>query len=137
MPSYTLEEKVQIAKRHLVPKQLAAHGLKRSQFRISERALAALIDGYTRESGVRSLERQIGALCRKATLKFVEEPEHAAISIKPADLQKYLGAPNYLRQPTEGQARRSAWSMASRGRASAARSCPWRPSPSPARAASS
>lgn len=101
VPSYTLEEKVQIAKRHLVPKQLAAHGLKRSQFRISERALSALIDGYTRESGVRSLERQIGALCRKTTLKFVEEPEHAAISIKPADLQKYLGAPNYLRQPTE------------------------------------
>ena len=62
-----------------VPKQLAAHGLKRSQFRISERALSALIDGYTRESGVRSLERQIGALCRKTTLKFVEEPEHCLL----------------------------------------------------------
>ena len=104
VPSYTLEEKVQIAKRHLLPKQLAAHGLKRGQLRLSERTLSALIDGYTRESGVRALERQIGALCRKATLKFVEEPEHAAIAVKPADLRAYLGAPVYLRAPTEDRA---------------------------------
>lgn len=104
VPSYTLEEKVQIAKRHLVPKQLAAHGLKKSQLRISDKTLIAVIDGYTREAGVRTLERVIGKICRKATLKFVEDPERGPISVKTADLQNYLGAPLYLRQPTAEKA---------------------------------
>ena len=104
VPSYTLEEKVQIAKRHLLPKQLEAHGLKRGQLRLPERTLSALIDGYTRESGVRSLERLIGSICRKATVQFVETPERPPIALKPADLRDYLGAPAYLRQPTEDRA---------------------------------
>ena len=99
VPSYTAEEKLQIAKRHLLPKQRDAHNLKPAQFRVTDRAMAALIDGYTRESGVRTLERQIGKLCRKATLRLVEHPEDKLVSVKPTDLREYLGAPRYLRQP--------------------------------------
>ena len=75
VPSYTLEEKVQIARRHLLPKELEAHGLKKAQLKLSEKAFSAIIDGYTRESGVRTLERLIGKICRKVTLEFVENPE--------------------------------------------------------------
>ena len=99
VPSYTAEEKLQIAKRHLLPKQREAHNLSRAQLKVTDKAIATLIDGYTRESGVRTLERQIGQLCRKATLHLVEHPEEKAVSIKPRDLKGYLGAPRYLRQP--------------------------------------
>ncbi len=99
VPSYTSEEKLQIAKRHLLPKQRDAHNLTRTQMRLSDKAIAALIDGYTRESGVRGLERQIAQLCRSATLHLVEHPDDKGVSIKPADLKDYLGAPRYLRQP--------------------------------------
>ena len=101
VPSYTLEEKVQIAKRHLLPRQMENHGLKRGQLRMSEKTISALIDSYTRESGVRTLERYIGKLCRKVTLQFVEEPEHGPVSVKAGDLKQYLGAAVYLRQPPE------------------------------------
>ena len=99
VPSYTSEEKLQIAKRHLLPKQREAHNLSRGQLKLSDKAIAALIDGYTRESGVRTLERQIAQLCRRATLHLVENPEEESVSIKPKDLKEYLGAPRYLRQP--------------------------------------
>ena len=99
VPSYTSEEKLEIAKRHLLPKQRDAHNLSRTQLKVSDKAIAALIDGYTRESGVRSLERQIAQLCRRATLHLVERPEDKSVSIKPKDLKDYLGAPRYLRQP--------------------------------------
>lgn len=104
VPSYTAEEKLQIAKRHLLPKQMDAHNLQRKQLKISDRALSALIDGYTREAGVRTLEREIGTLCRRATLHLVENPEEKGVSIKPADLREYLGAPRYLRQPAAAKA---------------------------------
>ncbi len=99
VPSYTSEEKLQIAKRHLLPKQRDAHNLSRGQLRVTDKAIAALIDGYTRESGVRGLERLIAQLCRRATLHLVEHPEDKGVSVKPADLKGYLGAPRYLRQP--------------------------------------
>ena len=99
VPSYTSEEKLQIAKRHLLPKQRDAHNLAKGQMRMTDKAIAALIDGYTRESGVRGLERQIAKLCRKATLHLVENPQDKGVSIKPGDLKGYLGAPRYLRQP--------------------------------------
>jgi len=104
VPSYTLEEKLQIAKRHLLPKQREAHNLKKNQMRISDKALTAIIDGYTREAGVRTLERLIGKLCRKITLKIVEDPEVKCISVKPQDLKEYLGAPRFLRQPSAERA---------------------------------
>ncbi len=103
VPSYTSEEKLQIAKRHLLPKQKEAHNLGKSQLKLSDKAIAALIDGYTRESGVRTLERQIAQLCRRATLHLVEHPEDGSVSIKPRDLKEYLGAPRYLRQPVAEQ----------------------------------
>jgi len=104
VPSYTLEEKVQIAKRHLLPKQMENHGLKKSQMRVSEKTLAAMVDSYTREAGVRTLERVIGKLCRKVTLKFVEDPERTAITVKQTDLKGYLGPAAYLRQLPEQMA---------------------------------
>ena len=103
VPSYTLEEKVKIAKRYLVPKQLEAHGLKKSQLRAGEKTLADLIDGYTREAGVRTLERTIEKLCRKAALHFMENPERKILNLRSADLKTYLGPQRYLRQSVDGK----------------------------------
>ncbi len=104
VPSYTGAEKLQIAKRHLLPKQREAHNLSKGQLKLSDKAIEALIDGYTRESGVRTLERQIAQLCRRATLHLMEHPEDRSVSIKPRDLKAYLGAPRYLRQPVAERA---------------------------------
>lgn len=104
VPSYTLEEKLQIAKRHLLPKQREAHNLSKNQLKVSDKTLMALIDNYTREAGVRTLERLIGKLCRKVTLEIVENPEIEAVSVKPQDLKTYLGAPRFIRQPTADRA---------------------------------
>ena len=79
--SYTDEEKLQIAKRHLLPKQLKKHGMKRTQVRVSDDAIREIIACYTRESGVRSLERQIAALCRKCAMRFVSDEPPKRISI--------------------------------------------------------
>ena len=104
VPSYTAEEKLQIAKRHLLKKQREEHNLTVKQLKVPEKTLAALIDGYTREAGVRNLERLLAQLCRAATLRLVENPDETSVTIKPADLKTYLGAPRYLRQPTAGKA---------------------------------
>ncbi|MEE1199168.1 MAG: endopeptidase La, partial [Christensenellales bacterium] len=114
VPSYTLEEKLQIAKRHLIPKQMEYHGMKRSRMRLSEKTLKVLIDGYTRESGVRTLERLIGKLCRKVTVKSLEDQELGTVSIRPGDLKEYLGGAVYTRQsgeadPTVGVVNGLAW----------------------------
>ena len=104
VPSYTAEEKLQIAKRHLLKKQREAHSLTAKQMRLSDKTLAALIDGYTREAGVRRLEQLIAQLCRAVTLKLVEDPDIKSVSLKPDDLKTYLGAPRFLRQPAAGRA---------------------------------
>ena len=104
VPSYTAEEKLQIARRHLLKKQREAHNLTKAQLKIPDRTLTALIDGYTREAGVRTLERMIGKLCRAVTLKIVENPDTGSVTIRPGDLKEYLGAPRYLRQPAAGKA---------------------------------
>ncbi|MBQ6205692.1 MAG: endopeptidase La [Oscillospiraceae bacterium] len=72
LSSYTDEEKLQIAKLHLLPKQLAEHGLKKSMVRISDDAIRAVIRDYTRESGVRQLERRLAAICRKADMRLLQ-----------------------------------------------------------------
>ena len=90
LPSYTDEEKVQIAKRHLIPKQRKKHGLSAQQLKITDSALHAVISSYTRESGVRVLERQIAAICRKAAGGIAED-KFKAISVKPENLQELLG----------------------------------------------
>ena len=94
--SYTDEEKMMIAKNHLIPKQLAKHGLKKSQLKISADALRQIIACYTRESGVRNLERAIGQLCRKADMAFVADPKMQSIQVTPGNLEEYLGVRKYL-----------------------------------------
>ncbi len=92
--SYTREEKLHIAKEHLVPKQLKKHGLKASSLRFTDEALYAIIDKFTREAGVRKLERSIAKICRK-TLKKLVALEISRAVIKPASLEDYLGVPKY------------------------------------------
>ena len=90
LSSYTDEEKVQIAKRYLLPRQMEAAGLKKSQLRMSDAALRVLIDGYTRESGVRRLERELGAVCRKTAIRLVDGTAKS-VSVTPKNLPELLG----------------------------------------------
>lgn len=94
--SYTDEEKVMIAKDHLIPKQLSKHGLKKSQLRISEEAVREIIACYTRESGVRSLERCIGDICRKAAMELLDGETVKKVVISASNLEQYLGVRKYL-----------------------------------------
>ena len=95
MGSYTREEKFHIAKQHLAPKQIKRHGLTGTQLKFSKGGLMALIDGYTREAGVRNLEREIGSICRK-TAKMIVSGEAEKLSITEKTLHQLLGAPRYL-----------------------------------------
>ena len=87
---YTIEEKVQIAKKHLVPKQKQEHGLDNKTLTITDAALQKLVEGYTRESGVRKLEQQVGKLIRKITKSIAMEEEYPK-TIKPEEVVKLLG----------------------------------------------
>jgi len=91
---YTEDEKVEIAKRHLIPKQVKAHGLKKAEWTISDTALRDIIRYYTREAGVRNLEREIANLTRKATKDIIME-EKKKISIDRRNLAKYAGVKRY------------------------------------------
>ncbi len=102
LTSYTREEKFQIAKLHLVAKQLTAHGLKPVQCRFDDAVLYEMIDAYTKEAGVRNLERTIGTVCRKAA-KAIASGERKRISVKYKDLKNYLGIPKYLPDPQSKQ----------------------------------
>ena len=94
LTSYTDEEKVQIARRHLLPKELKRHGLSRTQLKLTDDAIRALIRGYTREAGVRVLERQLGTLCRKTAMRLVSEGVKS-VHITEDNLETYLGIPRY------------------------------------------
>ena len=94
LTSYTDEEKLQIAKRHLLPKELKRHGLSRAQLKVSDDAIRSLIRGYTREAGVRVLERQLGTLCRKAAMRVVSDGVKS-VHITAENLETYLGIPRY------------------------------------------
>ncbi len=96
LSGYTPQEKEQIAKRYLVPKQCRENGLSEENIRFSEGAIAEIIDGYTMEAGVRSLERTIGAVCRKAAVR-IAKGEAAKIRVTRQNLEKYLGSKRYLR----------------------------------------
>lgn len=102
LSSYTSEEKFQIAKKHLVKKQIAQHGMKPVQCRIDDEAVYEMIDAYTRESGVRNLERTIGTVCRKAA-KTIAAGEKKRVHVKKKDLRTYLGVPRYLPDPQSKQ----------------------------------
>ena len=94
LSSYTDEEKLQIAKRHLLPKQLAEHGLKKSAVRISDDVLRAIIRDYTRESGVRLLERRLAAVCRKADVALLKG-DVKRLTVTEKDLPKLLDCQPY------------------------------------------
>ena len=105
VPSYTLEEKLVIAKKYLLPKQLAAHGLKKSDLRIGDKALRTIIEGYTREAGVRELERTIARVCRRTVLALQQDQALACLRVRPEDLHDLLGAVRYLPRSEAGKAR--------------------------------
>ena len=100
MTGYLQEEKEEIAKRHLIPKELKNHGLKTTQLKLSKDILAHIIDDYTRESGVRSLERQIATICRKVDTKLALGEEYN-VSVTLDDLRTYLGQARYSRDSWE------------------------------------
>ncbi len=92
--SYTENEKAHIAKEHLLAKQLERNGLKENQLTISEKALAKIISGYTREAGVRNLERKLGEICRKAA-REIYEGRKKSVKLTEQNLEKYLGKEKY------------------------------------------
>ena len=96
LTSYTDEEKLQIAKNHLLPKQLEKHGLRKSQVRVTDEAIREIIACYTRESGVRNLERQLAALCRKCDMRFVAEEPPKRVTVTGANLEEFLGVRKFL-----------------------------------------
>jgi len=115
IPGYTEEEKVQIAKRYLVPKQVRDHGLTDKQIVFSEGTLQKIIGDYTRESGVRSLERNIATLCRKVARQIVQE-KRTNVKVTAQNLHTYLGAARYRhtqaeRQPQIGVSTGLAWTQ--------------------------
>lgn len=101
LSGYTVEEKLEIAKRHLLPKQLELHGLKPTDLKLTNAAILRIIEGYTRESGVRSLEQKIGSVVRKIA-KAVAMNETYNTSLTPADIETLLGNPVFDKDLYEG-----------------------------------
>jgi ATP-dependent Lon protease len=96
IPGYTEEEKLEIARNYLLPRQLSAHGLKPEMVPITEKALLEIIRRYTREAGVRNLEREIANICRKIAREVAKNPEEfKPIKIGVSKLEKFLGVPKY------------------------------------------
>lgn len=94
--SYTDEEKLMIAKNHLIPKQLGKHGLKKSQVRVTDDAVREIITCYTRESGVRNLERCFGEICRKAAMQIVAQESPKRITVTGSNMESFLGVRKFL-----------------------------------------
>ncbi len=110
--SYTAQEKFNIAKKHLIPKQAKRHGLNGRTLRVTDAAIREIIEGYTREAGVRKLEREIAAVCRKAAVAVADGAK--SFGVKPADLENILGTRKYrkedkLTKDEVGVARGLAW----------------------------
>ncbi len=96
LSSYTDEEKLHIAKDHLLPKQRKKHGLKAAQLKVSDDAIREIISLYTRESGVRVLERNLAAVCRKVATR-IAEGSCKSVTVRAGNLEKYLGTPRYTK----------------------------------------
>ncbi len=95
LPGYTEPEKLAIAEKFLVPKKIADHGLTKKNLSLSSKTLKDIIRNYTRESGVRNLEREIGTLCRKVAMQVVEKGKKTVVDIKPKQLTKLLGVAKF------------------------------------------
>ncbi len=114
IPGYTETEKLQIAKKYLVKKQEEANGLKPENIEFSDKALLGIIRHYTREAGVRNLEREIASICRKAAVEVVKTDRNAHVKISASSLAKYLGPPKFRygmaeAEPQVGVATGLAW----------------------------
>jgi len=101
--TYTPSEKLSIAKNHLIPKQLKRHGLNKRMLKITDDAIEELIQGYTRESGVRTLERELASLCRKAAKKIVEE-DLKSVVVNKETLKTLLGGRKFIDEGISGKA---------------------------------
>lgn len=99
---YITDEKIEIARRHLVPKALEANGMKKSSIKFPKATLESIIENYTRESGVRELEKKIGKILRKLARQYATEGNLDKTEIKPEDLYNFLGAPEYTRDKYQG-----------------------------------
>ncbi|MBD3218676.1 MAG: endopeptidase La, partial [candidate division Zixibacteria bacterium] len=104
IPGYTDLEKVQIAKKFLIPRELNEHGLKKKDLSFTSKALRNIINYYTRESGLRNLDRELATVCRKVA-KDVAMGKKGKVNVKPEDIKKYLGAPKFVRELAERVAR--------------------------------
>jgi ATP-dependent Lon protease len=124
LSGYTLEEKKAIARRHLIPKQLEENGISEANIEFTEGGVEKIIEAYTREAGLRNLEREIGAVCRKV-----------AVAVAKGKSRRYrITVPSSISPMSSSRRTRSAWRRASRGRPSEATSCSSRRSPCGARA---
>lgn len=99
---YITEEKIEIARKHLVPKALEATGIGKNDIKFSKEALEVIIESYTRESGVRELEKKIGKILRKVARQYATDGFFATKEIKPSNLYDYLGAPEYNKDKYQG-----------------------------------
>ena len=99
---YITEEKIEIAKRHLIPKEMQANGLQKEHVKFTKAAIECIIENYTRESGVRELEKKISKVMRKIALEIASDRFTGQHELKPADIKAYLGAPEYSRDKYQG-----------------------------------
>ena len=102
LPGYTEAEKLEIARRYLVPKQMKENGLQKGQLKISDKELKTIIEKYTREAGIRSLEREIARVCRK-TARQIAGGEKKSVTVSPKILKQFLGIPRYSHSVSENQ----------------------------------
>jgi len=98
LPGYMLEEKVHIGLRHLLPKVMEEHGIAPEQFKIPQSVMQQIVTGYTREAGVRNLDRQLAAICRRAARRIIEKPD-VHLRLTSHSLEQYLGTPRYTESP--------------------------------------
>jgi ATP-dependent Lon protease len=96
LPGYTAAEKLAIARKYLVPKQMKENGLTSAHIRFTDTGLRRIIEEYTREAGLRNLEREIGGVCRKVARKAAENPDFRKVTVAAADIPGYLGPPKFV-----------------------------------------
>ena len=101
LPGYTLQEKLQIANNFLLKKQLKAHGLAKKNVKFTDEAITHIIEKYTREAGVRNLEREIASICRKIAKKVIADNQQSFTIATAKDVERYLGVPRYHRPKSE------------------------------------
>ncbi|HZI93648.1 MAG TPA: endopeptidase La [Patescibacteria group bacterium] len=96
LTGYTEEEKITIAKRHIIPKQIKENGLKETQLEFIDQGISRVISAYTREAGLRNLERELATICRKVARKVAENDQKGCVKVAAANVDKFLGAPRIL-----------------------------------------